>query len=191
MFRWIDLYLIDKIFDPLALKIHKRWNTLCYTLSKWFFTLGSITLLYATYEMFSFQYKNWILPAIGCWVVLITLFDIMTAFRLADKLEVRYTQASVDTLPPNLRDGVGVHIFNRRFYLLLLFATLFIEVPTVVANPAHLVVDHTKFHNALISSLPLILIGYYFLACTPRLRRPKTEEKKAGKTDIVPAPQGA
>lgn len=189
LFRGLDLFLIDKVFDPLALRIHKIWGTSCYTLAKWFLTLGTALLLCSFYQLVVTPSKQ--LLVLSVLAIVVEFSFAFSAFREADKLERMYESPTVDKLPPNLRDGTGTHVSNRRFFIFLGMLILVSEVLSSIPKPLHVIVDHKMYDNLRIISVYIVLVGFFFLACTPRLRRPKTEEKKVEKTVLVPAPQGA
>lgn len=189
LFRGLDLFLIDKVFDPLALKIHKLWGISCYTLAKWLLTLGTAILLGSFYQLIVAPSKQLIMLSVLA--IAVEFSFAFSAFREADRLERMYDSPTVDKLPPNLRDGMGVHVSNRRFFIFLGVLIFASEALTSISKPLHIIVDHKLYDNLRIIAVYVVLTGFFFLACTPRLRRPKTEEKKTEKTVLTPAPQGA
>lgn len=170
MFRGLDLWLIDKIFDPLADWLFGVFKVGNYTLSKWCLMLGS-GLLVTAIAYFTIMAKG--LGILGVITMFIELLFAMAAMRLAFRLEEQYQNHGAARLPPNLRDGEASPVWMRRFFLfltILVVPTKLIEIPLIGWKhvwEVHLMDGHGFQYAGWIP----ILVGLYFLACIPRLPR--------------------
>ncbi len=188
MTRMLDLWLFDKLFDPFAAWLHKIWGVSNYSVSKWFLTFATGSILASLYAIIMNQKEH-----TGILTLLAIMLDFSIAFagfRTANTLETSFL-TSPRKLPKNLRDGRYWEVVFRRFFLMLIWITVFLEGVLIARDPDHLWTKHGPRDWLLYAAWLLALIGYYFLSSTPRRPRPKEEKKKVESTSMVPDPSGA
>ena len=184
LFRPIDLFLLDKFFEPLSEKLHRWWNLSNFTVAKWFLTFASCLMLGSVYLSLTSRTKR--MDVLDLLFVTVEFSFIFLGFRASIELERKYRDAQVETVPKNLRDGNVIEVANRRFFLIIVIATVVMEL-----LPALLKVElpwraDPPWELTMRCSWLLALIGYYFLSCAPRLRRSKRGRQKATASETVP-----
>ena len=181
----LDLYLLDKVFDPLSVKINNRFGIGNFTLSKWMLTLGNGIMFGALFAMAITRNKE----LDSFFVIASAVFMLWTfrAFRTAVRLEERYHASASDALPVNLRDGSAKEVENRRFFLFLVLVTVANESIMTMIDFTHLITKHSPESLYLRASWLWTLVGFYFLGCTPRMRR-RDERKAVAKVPLSAAP---
>lgn len=186
--RPLDLYLLDKIFDPVATWLHKLSGTSNYSLARWFLLLGTGTMLAGILKLILEHGK----PAGALYLIAILIEFIFAfhGFRTAQSLEAQYLNPRVDKLPPNLRDGKHLDVMSRRFFLFLILLVFFGECLGTIGDVAHIWTKH-RLHEVIhwVSWFPVVC-GFMFLGCTPRLRRPQVEKSPVKAPDMEPQTAG-
>lgn len=168
----LDLFLLDKVFQPASTYIFKRTGIVNYTIARWFL-LGATLFLFCSAGLGMSQiiqgvknssFVRVILPFIMCSLV---IRELKTTVRL----ENQWKDGS-HKLPPNFRDSsqkggeIEFVIFGRKLSMWLLFAMLCFEVAHIFQQDERPLMI---FLHVLITIVWLgcEVVGLYFLSCLP------------------------
>lgn len=172
MFRKLDLYLLDKVFNPTSIRLYKRSGVSNFTVSKYLVMFGTVVLMY-----YLLTGKAVIPdPIFLSFICLMEFYFAFSGIKAAITQETKWKNLRPGTLPENFRDAPRIEVENRQFflYITVVFGTLNI----LLAFAAHRFIFDLYRFGAWIP----ILSGFYFLGCTPpgpRDRQEREAQKKA------------
>ena len=178
-----DLWILDKIFEPMAQAIAKRTNIGNYTLSKWFFFLSTASMIVLILISLTKDYIGW-----GAIIVqfLYTWPSMSFASRLEQSWDGSEPPPNLRTPPENTREYELVFARHSLLYLPV-YTGLTYWVLYMFFFRMHASYNPSLWYLCLLGADWLLLFpSFYFLACTPRPPRKKTERIPGGTPVLVP-----
>ncbi len=198
MFKRLDLYLLDRVFEPLARVLNRKVGLSNYTLAKWFLMFATAFMAFSAYAWIRVGSKNG-----GSTFLLMVAMDLLyiwPALRTSVRMEREYSNPVPGRLPPNFRDPdpfsseerlVQMRRYGLDIVLILVLVTAYvlgIEAFSMVDGRGYVPIEgglYSGFFTLLKTSWVTGTVGMYFLACTPLYPREKTE---AASLVLQPAP---
>lgn len=180
IFRIPDLFLIDRVFDPVSAWLFKKFNVSNFMIARVVFAFECALLIWLLCVIYvdhaSIQFVD---PAFKSDVMSITM-DMLFVFADSAFALYGFNTASrlartqhLGKLPKDMRDGYTVEVILRRLFLGLV----------ILLGPGKIIETialHNYFNPAIlrIVSNICIVIGFAFLGCTPRYPRSDRKRKQ-------------
>lgn len=170
MFNKLDLFILDRIFNPISIKLYKRYGISTFGVAKSLMMLGTSFLFLL---VFSLMTKRIVVsdPYLLTLLCVMEFWFAFSGIRTSIAQENKWRNPRPGMLPENLRDAPRIEVTNRRYFL---FLTLIMAAPGVALV---LMVPGRALEMYRFIAWVLILFGYYFLACTPPGPRDQQERE--------------
>ncbi|HEY0010811.1 MAG TPA: hypothetical protein VGB97_02755 [Candidatus Paceibacterota bacterium] len=166
-----DLYLLDRIFNPLSIRLYKRFGLSNFTAAKFLIMAGTALLLLLVYLLLVGR----LLVPHGEFLIVLCLLEFWYAtvgLKAAVEQEAKWTNPRPGQLPDNLRDAPCYEVKYRRLFLSLAVILGTADLLAAIFIPIY--PEKTLIRDA---SWVAMLAGFYFLACTPPGPRERQERE--------------
>lgn len=173
MFKKLDLFLLDRIFDPFSIRLFKRWGVGNFTIAKMLIMIGTAMLLFLAYKLLVGDFKD-VDPTLLIVICIIEFYWATMGIVASVRQEARWRAPKPGMVPDNLRDSPRQEVYYRR-----LFLTLLLLLGTGYTINA-LITPGTPAYMWRVGAWLPILAGFYFLGCTPP--GPRDREEREVKT---------
>ena len=177
----IDLWILDRVFEPLYRRIHRATGIGNYALAKWTLFISTALLVVLGFAGLAHSFKG----SVWLWL---EVFYVWPAMSAAVRLEREWTAL---VSPPNFRSPASLTIewrivLEREMLLMVPILLPFLYWLTDRFLPTDKLVHPAgEFIAACVLGWALLLTGFYFLACTPPPPR-KKRQPEPGRMTAVP-----
>lgn len=182
-----DLFLLDRVAEPAARFLNRKFGWSNFTVARWLFSIGLALGFMATYTYTialseARSLTDFETSATGFYLLMVMHFGyILHGFLSAAKAERQYRDSLTnDKLPRNLRDGPYFEVRNRHFFLIMLPIMGYFVFSTLARHAPDSLPNLCWFLGVFVS-----LVGFYFLACTPM--PPRKREQAVRRSALAPA----